>query len=264
MSQAWIKIEIITLDKIEVARIATALGMDHYAVMGRLIRLWGYFDQHSLDGHIEGIDASIIDHLVGHPGFCAQLANVGWMTVEGAGVTLPNFHRHNGDTAKSRALTARRTEKYREKKARKYKRHQSDARRDAPPSHAASPEKRKEEEKRKDQKAPEGAGQGVSLFSPQEEPNQDGEINRLAQKATFLRGRGTDQNEIARWHSHLADLIRDGQSIAAIEAELDRPDRRTSEAAWDFEKRLSGDEHAKRPDTSDPYAGFRSAIEGAS
>jgi hypothetical protein len=113
MSQPWIKIETITPEKPEIDDIATGLGMDRDAVMGKLVRIWAYFDQHSTDGHIDGKNGNFIDRLVGRPGFSEQLVNVGWLVIEADCIRLPNFDRHNGQTAKARALTGRRVEKHR-------------------------------------------------------------------------------------------------------------------------------------------------------
>jgi hypothetical protein len=83
-----------------------------------------------------------------------------------------------------------------------------------------------------------GVGEVAAAKSQQNPHDEEAEVIRLAQKATFKRGRGTDPGEIGRWRTHLAALVKDGMAVSEIEAELDRPDRRISEAPWDFEKRL--------------------------
>ena len=169
MSQAWIKIETITPDKIEIARIATTLRVDPHTVLGRLVHLWCYWDQHSTTGRIDGIDAAFIDGLLGHAGFSEQIVAVGWMKIDADGVTLPHFDRHNGATAKARALAARRTEK-----SRGGKRDKSDGRRNAVPLQSAQPEERREEEKREEENPPlppEGVEErGTLSFSPDAPP----------------------------------------------------------------------------------------------
>jgi hypothetical protein len=232
MSQAWIKIETVTADKIEIARVATALGMDRYAVLGRLIRLWGYFDQHSLDGHIDGVNASFIDGLVGHPGFCAQLVAVGWMEIDEAGVTLPNFDRHNGATAKSRALAARRLEKHRGRTVAKETPHR--CKRNAAPLQPALPEERREEEKREDENSPTGG----QPFLPFTSPGDIDPATALAQKFAFLGGEATSMGSISRARAMIVDLLAAKIPAGDIETELDRPDRPKSEHPGEMRRRL--------------------------
>ena len=43
------------------------------------------------------------------------MVNVGWLIVNEAGLTLPNFERHNGKTAKARVLTAVRVAKHKDR-----------------------------------------------------------------------------------------------------------------------------------------------------
>jgi len=239
MADTWIKIENTTLEKIEVARIATALGMDRYAVLGRLIRIWSYFDLLSRDGHIAGIDAAFIDGLVGFAGFCAQLVTVGWMRIDQAGVTLPNFDLHNGGGAKTRALAARRNETYRAKKG---KRRKSDAPRDAQPSHSPSPDKRREEEKREDQNSQVGMPDGLD------------EVTALAQEFAFAGGEGTSVPAIQRARAVIKDILAAGISPNAIRNEINHPDRQRSEHPWRMRDRLipkKGPKNGKRTDHGD-------------
>ncbi len=118
MAQDWIKIETHTISKVEIARIASALKfkrLDRFGVLGRLIVIWSYFDSHTYDGTINGVGPDYLDELVGTPGFCDAMKSVGWIAFEGDKVTLPNFDRHNGETAKARAMAAKRMAKYRNK-----------------------------------------------------------------------------------------------------------------------------------------------------
>jgi hypothetical protein len=156
MSQAWLKVEKITIDKVEVAKMATMLKIDRYAVLGRLLQIWGYFDSHTVDGRIQGIDHDYLDGLVGKKGFCSAMASVGWLRRDESAVILPNFSRHNGKTAKDRALHGKRQQVHRnvgndgkQPLGGTEKRHESDAPSDAlsdaTGSASASPEKRREE-----------------------------------------------------------------------------------------------------------------------
>lgn len=108
MAGDWIKFELCTLDKPEVCQIAEWAGIDPDAVVGKLMRVWGWFDQQTENGNAPSVTKKLLDRLVGVNDFCDYMKLVDWM-VEGEGaISLPHFDRHNGKTAKNRALTARR------------------------------------------------------------------------------------------------------------------------------------------------------------
>jgi len=54
-----------------------------------------------------------IDSLAGVTGFAIAMSNAGWLRLANVGVTFPHFDRNNGETAKDRALTAKRVAKNR-------------------------------------------------------------------------------------------------------------------------------------------------------
>ena len=112
MAGDWIKVEIGTPDKPEVWDIAARLNIDPDAVFGKLFRVWSWFDQHSENGNATRVTKMLLDRAVGVTGFCDAMCSAGWMLDDGRIVSLPNFGRHNGETAKSRALTAKRVQKY--------------------------------------------------------------------------------------------------------------------------------------------------------
>jgi hypothetical protein len=129
----WIKFELATIDKPEVLQMAEILGTTSDDVVGKLLRVWGWFDQRSINGDAGGVTSvtlmKFIDRHVGSNGFAACMKKVGWLTDDG----LPNFERHNGETAKNRALTNKRMKRMR----------------NAGVTQEASPEKRREEKKEK-------------------------------------------------------------------------------------------------------------------
>ena len=51
MAGDWIKFELTTMDKPEVCQIADVAGIDPDAVVGKLMRVWGWFDQQTEDGN---------------------------------------------------------------------------------------------------------------------------------------------------------------------------------------------------------------------
>lgn len=134
MAGDWIKVQKDTPDKPEVLAIASRMGLDPDAVVGKLIRIWSWFDTHTIDGNALSVTFSFLDRLTGVTGFAEQVALVGWLEQNGQSLMLPNFGNHNGETAKKRSLGKNRTEK-----------HRSNAESNAPSVTKTSPEKRREE-----------------------------------------------------------------------------------------------------------------------
>lgn len=124
MAGDWIKFEVSTLDKQEVSLLADMLGIDHDAVIGKLLRVWAWADQNvtiESNGESNGdsvtvsVTTSFLDRLTFCPGFSKALESVGWLVIGDRQVVLPNFARHNGKTAKERGLAAKRAAKFKDK-----------------------------------------------------------------------------------------------------------------------------------------------------
>ena len=113
MAGDWLKFETATLDKPEVWAIAQDLSIDPDAVVGKLLRVWAWFDQQSTIGNAPSVTKALLDRCAGVTGFCDSVIKAGWMLDDGVVLSLPNFDRHNGNTAKSRALTGKRVKKHR-------------------------------------------------------------------------------------------------------------------------------------------------------
>lgn len=111
----WLKVESDTPEKPEVRRMARSLEIDPDTVMGKLVRVWAYFDRHTVDGRVDGLVDGDVDAVACMPGFAAAMRTVGWLTsdAETGALVLPNFGRHNGETAKSRALRSTRQARWR-------------------------------------------------------------------------------------------------------------------------------------------------------
>ena len=116
MATEWIKIEHILPDKPEVFKIAEILGIDPDSVVGKLVRLWSWCDQQTVDGCALGVTDSFIDRLTHQPGFSDALRKVDWLQARSGSLAIPRFARHNGQTAKARAESARRMAKSRDSK----------------------------------------------------------------------------------------------------------------------------------------------------
>ena len=144
MAGDWLKIERSTPDKEEVWRLSSDLDLDPDAAFGKLFRVWSWFDEHTENGNAGTVTKKLLDRLVGVTGFCDAMISVNWMVEEGDQISLPNFDRHNGKTAKTRAVTNRRVAKSREAKT------ECNAATVTKTEQKPLPEKRREEKKVKD------------------------------------------------------------------------------------------------------------------
>lgn len=114
MAGDWIKIEVATPDKPEVVQMSNILGIDQDAVVGKLIRLWIWGDQQTVDGNALSVTEMFIDRCTYCPGFASALRTVGWLDGRDSRLSIPNFARHNGKPAKQRANTQKRVKGHRE------------------------------------------------------------------------------------------------------------------------------------------------------
>jgi hypothetical protein len=113
---AWIKLETHTFDKVEVFSIAQELGIDPDSVVGKCCRVWAWFDANTTDGVTKSVTTALLDRYCGVTGFSKAMVNVGWMVLEDENLYLPNYDRHNSQTAKDRALGAKRAAKHKKNK----------------------------------------------------------------------------------------------------------------------------------------------------
>jgi hypothetical protein len=120
----WLKIETGLPTKVEVFRMAEALQVKRAEVVGHLVNLWAWFDFNTENGVINNIGSNGIIDAHTTKGFADAMHSVGWLEYnkdwETAGIQkliLPNFERHNGQTAKKRANTQQRQQRFRNAKA---------------------------------------------------------------------------------------------------------------------------------------------------
>lgn len=147
MAGDWIKVESVTPDKPEIHLMSEALGIDPDAVFGKVFRVWAWADQHTLDGNAPRVTKSSLDRIAGVTGFADAMIACGWLTATEEGFEFPNFARHNGKTAKTRGLAAKRASKHRCQTSR-----ESNASRNGPSVTNALP--REEKSKRRDPPPP--------------------------------------------------------------------------------------------------------------
>jgi hypothetical protein len=111
----WIKVEIGLPEKPEVMRLARILNISRPQVVGEVFKFWVWADKNTVDGVVDGVEASDIDDVMSVPGFAQALSDVGWLTIDAQKrrVVIPNFERHNGESAKKRALKNERQSRWR-------------------------------------------------------------------------------------------------------------------------------------------------------
>lgn len=114
MAGEWLKFDCTLPEKPEVLAITVAMGWDDPDLtVGKLMRVFRWFDQHTIDGNARGVTAALLDRLIGVAGFVQAMCEVGWIVVSADGLSLHSFEKHNGATAKSRAQTAKRVANHR-------------------------------------------------------------------------------------------------------------------------------------------------------
>lgn len=120
MAGDWIKWTHGLPDKPEVIRLSGLLNLPREVVVCRLMRFWEWCDENVPDTDIRttgsafvkmsprrGDNVAFVDALVCTPNFADSLAVVGWIKFRDDLIELPNFGRHNGETAKTRARNAK-------------------------------------------------------------------------------------------------------------------------------------------------------------
>lgn len=109
MAGDWIKLQHVTPDKPEIYLIATEIGTTPEDAFGRCCRVWIWADQQSLNGHALSVTNVTLDSIARRDGFATAMQLAGWLVINHDGtVSFPHFDRHNGKTAKNRALAAER------------------------------------------------------------------------------------------------------------------------------------------------------------
>ena len=111
---SWIKMRTNLRTAPKVVRLASALKADRLRIIGGLWAVWSIFDEHSVDGTLEGYTLAALDEDLGWRGFSAALADVAWLEETEAGLILPEFDEHNGASAKRRATDSKRKSEGRE------------------------------------------------------------------------------------------------------------------------------------------------------
>lgn len=130
MAGDWVKWEIGLENKPEVVRMAGLLKRSRREVAADCMALWAWADGNIPEENISengsafvtlspsaGDNMAFIDDVVGTPQFAHSISSVGWLHFRHDRVEFPNFGRHNGETAKTRARNAKNQKKKRSKPA---------------------------------------------------------------------------------------------------------------------------------------------------
>jgi hypothetical protein len=113
MAGDWIKLEHATLDKPEVLRTADLLGIHRREALGLFAEFWIWLDKNLSDScpdFVRNMSRKSLDDVLHVQGFASVLESIGWAKFDDEQATMQiiNAERHNGKTAKSRALDAKR------------------------------------------------------------------------------------------------------------------------------------------------------------
>ena len=139
MAGDWIKMRTDLSTDPAVIGTAARLNVDEDTIVGKLHRLWSWANHQTTDGNAVGVTSDWINRYLDCEGLAEALCEVGWMVVSDDSIQLPEFERHNGESAKKRAQTAKRVQKHRDEAS--YKRN-------APSVTDALLEKRREEKEK--------------------------------------------------------------------------------------------------------------------
>jgi hypothetical protein len=134
------KIELDLPDKPEVHYMAGVLNVDPLVVVGGLVKVWAWFNKHTSNGDAHGVTLALVDRITSVTGFGEAMTLAGWLEQHDKTLHMPKFDRHTSESAKKRALTARRNSEMRRSRDAK-----SDADRDA---HSVTKSQPREEKRR--------------------------------------------------------------------------------------------------------------------
>lgn len=124
MAGDWIKWTKGLAKRPEVLHMAHVLGRSRHEVAGLLCEFWEWTDDNvvpsdssaTCPGFVRIVSAScpLVDSLAGVDGFAKAMSAVGWLIIRDDTIEFPKFGRHNGKSAKRRALDAERRRSGRE------------------------------------------------------------------------------------------------------------------------------------------------------
>ena len=115
MAGDWLKVEKATIDKPEIRLVARLCDVSRDAAFAAWFRLWCWFDTETEDGHFPALTPEDCDDIGRLRGLGRACAEAGWIEFAAdGGAIIRNWDRHNGVSAKKRALANRRKVQWRE------------------------------------------------------------------------------------------------------------------------------------------------------
>ncbi len=201
MAGDWIKMRSNICTDPDVVDIAERVSLDEFGVVGRLQALWAWADQHSCDGILPRATSAFVDRLTACPGFAEAMRQVGWLEGRDSALRLPNWDRHNGNSAKTRAMETRKKQRQRDK---------CPDDRPAPNGTPPGPEKRREE---KNKEAPAGG----EAAPPKTRKEPDGE------HAEFIRRWIALYPEYHEGSEYLFQGGKDGSAVSRLLKSKEKP-----------------------------------------
>ncbi len=121
MAADWIPMRVDLAEDPAVIAIACATGLDEDTVVGKLHRLWSWFNTHTKNGHAP-VTPVWINAKIRHEKFAEAMISVGWLLVRENKIVLPRFDRWNSQGGKARILATRRKQRQRSRQQRDTKR----------------------------------------------------------------------------------------------------------------------------------------------
>src|SRR5262245_59127038 len=107
MAGDWLPIRLDLHEDPAVLGISHAVKLDRLCVVGRLVQVWSWASRQSIDGHIPFAMREDVDRVAEREGFAEAMNAVGWINETPAGgITVPNFERWLGESAKKRLAAA--------------------------------------------------------------------------------------------------------------------------------------------------------------
>lgn len=106
MADEWIKIRVDLTDDPNVFLLSDLLDLDCPTTVGHLVAFWSWMNRHTSDGTGIKLTKSAIDRKINVSGFAESLIKIGWLSGEEMNFSIPMYERHNGNSAKARALDA--------------------------------------------------------------------------------------------------------------------------------------------------------------
>jgi hypothetical protein len=205
---SWMKVETVTPDKPEIAVLARKLGVSQGDAFLEWFRVYRWADGVTCPGFVPNLSPEDADMLSGaRPGTCAALASaeIGWLRCEG-GIHFEKWERHNGKSAKARALETEKKRKQRSK--------DPETSHECPDDNGTESGPEQEESKRKNQLH---KGNRKSNGKPLEPIDP---VGRLP-KETFVREGFTPDLSDVDWDRVVSDADQLGRKIPPI-TETDR------------------------------------------